>query len=148
MTAAAAFVPTGPIDHVAVAVHDLDEACARYGRLLGVEAVGRETVGAVDLAFLEVPGSTVIELIAPATPDSPVAGFLQRRGEGLHHLCFRVPDVDAALAQAVANGLPVVDICGRPGAAGSRIGFLHPDAFGGVLVELKQKPQRDSSTIA
>ncbi len=138
----AGWLPAGPIDHVAVAVHDLDEACDRYARLLGARVGTRETVGAVDLAFLHVPGTTTIELVSPATPDSPVTRFLASHGEGLHHICFRVDDVDAALADAAKRGLPLLDAAGRPGASGSRIGFLHPHAFGGVLVELKQKPGR------
>lgn len=132
-------LPVGPLDHVGIAVANLDEACARYGTRLGAEVRDRERVGAVEVAFVEVPGETTLELVAPASADSPVGRFLERRGEGLHHVCFRVADVDAALRLAAENGLEVIDRVGRPGARGSRIGFLHPSAFGGVLVELKQR---------
>ena len=135
-------LPVGPLDHVAVAVLDLDEACERFGRRLGCDVGYREVVAGqgVEVAFLVVPGQTSVELIAPTSPESTVARFLDKRGEGLHHVCFQVEDVDEALARAVELGLPVIDREARPGAGNSRIGFLHPAAFAGVLVELKQKP--------
>lgn len=131
----------GEIDHVAIAVADLDEACARYEQRLGAEVTHREVVPgqAVEVAFIEVAGETSIELVSPVSDGSPLTRFLKRRGEGLHHVCFRVADVDAALTRAREDGLEVIDHGGRPGARGSRVGFLHPSAFGGVLVELKQK---------
>ncbi len=76
-----------------------------------------------------------VELLEPLSPESAVGRFLARRGEGLHHLAFRVPSVDAALAELAARGEAVVDRVGRPGSRGRRVGFAHPSAFGGVLVE-------------
>lgn len=134
-------LPAGVLDHVAVAVEDLDAACQRYVTLLGARVVHREVIAGqpVEVAFVEVPGETLLELVSPTSPESPLTRFLATRGEGLHHICFRVEDVDAALRGAEHDGLQVIDRQSRPGAAGSRIGFLHPSAFGGVLVELKQQ---------
>ncbi len=131
----------GPLDHVGIAVRDLDAACAHYVRVLGGRLVHRQRIesGGVEVAFIDLGGPTRIELIAPLDRAGAVARFLERRGGGLHHICCLVEDVDAELARARRAGLRLVDVAGRPGAAGSRIGFLHPDALGGVLLELKQK---------
>ena len=137
-------LPIGVLDHVAIAVDDLDEACRRYTGRLGARVVHREVIAGqpVEVAFIDVPGETLLELVAATASESPIGKFLATRGEGLHHICFRVDDIDAALRQAESDGVPLIDKVSRPGAAGSRIGFLHPSAFGGVLVELKQKAVR------
>lgn len=121
-------LPIGPIDHVAIAVADLDAACERYSTLLGGRILHREVVEGqpVEVAFVEVPGTTLIELVAATEPGTPLAKFVERRGEGLHHVCFRVEDLEAALEKARSDGYELIDQSGRPGAAGSRIGFLHP----------------------
>ena len=139
-------LPVGPLDHVAVAVADLDAACDRYEQLLGGKVVHREIVPGqpVEVAFVDVPGTTLIELVSATEPDTPLARFVERRGEGLHHICFRVENLAAALRQAETDGYELIDREGRPGAAGSRIAFLHPRAAGGVLVELKQKASQGS----
>lgn len=134
-------LPAGVLDHVAVAVEDLDAACHRYTTLLGARLMHREVVPGqpVEVAFVQVPGETLIELVSPTTSQSPLTRFLATRGEGLHHICFRVENLETALRDAERDGLQLIDHQPRAGAAGSRIGFLHPSAFGGVLVELKQK---------
>jgi len=131
-------VPVGPLDHVAIAVHDIDAAAGRY-RVLGAELTYREVVEGqgVEVAFLQVPGTTTIELVCPTSEKSPIVRFLQSRGESLHHICFRVADIDAALAAARDAGLRLIDEVPRNGARGSRIAFIHPEVMG-VLVELKQ----------
>lgn len=136
--AALSALPIGPLDHVAIAVRDIDVAAARY-RPLGAELAYREVVEgqAVEVAFLAVPGTTSIELVSATAPDSPIVGFIERRGEALHHICFRVEDIDAALEAARMAGLRMIDEVPRRGAKGSRIAFIHPDVTG-VLVELKQ----------
>jgi len=93
----------------------------------------------VRVVFLSVGGAHV-ELLEPTDPESPVAKFLAARGEGVHHLAFRVPSVDRALAEVVARGGRVVDRTARPGARGRRVGFAHPSAYGGVLVEFVEGP--------
>ncbi len=133
-----ATIPVGPLDHVAIAVHDIDAAAGRY-QVLGATLTHREIVVGqrVEVAFLEVPGTTAIELVCPTSEDSPVARFLHSRGESLHHICFRVADIDAALAVAAETGIRLIDAVPRDGAKGSRIAFIHPEVTG-VLVELKQ----------
>jgi len=125
------------LDHVALAVHDLDEALARFQRMYGVAPASREVIEAdgVEEAMLLVGGSQV-QLLAPLRPDSPVGRFLARRGEGLHHLAFAVPDLDAALAHLAAEGAELIDREPRRGGGGARIAFVHPRAFGGTLTEL------------
>lgn len=125
------------LDHVALAVRDLDGALERFRRLYGATPVSREVVegDGVEEAMLLVGGSR-IQLLTPRRPDSPVARFLERRGEGLHHIAFAVPDLDAALAHLEAEGAELIDRAPRLGGGGARIAFVHPRAFGGTLTEL------------
>ncbi len=134
-------LPPGPVDHIGIAVRDLDGSCERYRALLGAEVAGREVVAeqGVEVAFLKLPGDTRLELISPTDDSSGVARFLEKRGEGMHHVCVLVPDLDAALAALAAEDVPLVDTAPRVGAEGARIAFLHPAALGGVLLELKEK---------
>lgn len=134
-------LPPGRIDHIGIAVRDLDAACATYQELLGAQLSGRERVPGqgVEVAFLCLPGDACIELISPLSDDSAVAKFLDTRGEGMHHVCLLVEDIEAALARLAEQGVPLVDAVPRDGAEGSQIAFLHPKALGGVLLELKQK---------
>jgi methylmalonyl-CoA epimerase len=129
------------IDHVGIAVRDLDAAVLHYGRTLGVEPAHRETleVQGVEAVFLEV-GRSAIELMAPLRQDSPVGRFLDRRGEGFHHIAYRVDDLEATLAHLDIEGVRLVDREPREGSRGTRIAFVHPSAFGGVLVELVEVP--------
>lgn len=137
-------IPPGPVDHVGIAVRDLDSACATYRALLGAEVSGRELVAgqSVEVAFLRLPGDTRLELIAPADESSPLTRFLETRGEGMHHVCVLVENLDAVLDDLVAAGVPLVDERARIGAEGARIAFLRPAALGGVLLELKEKQER------
>ncbi|MGD2051095.1 MAG: methylmalonyl-CoA epimerase [Acidimicrobiia bacterium] len=125
------------LDHVAIAVADLDAALATYRRLYGAEPVSREVVEGqgVEEAMIAVGGS-FIQLLQPLGPDTPVGRFLERRGEGLHHVAIAVADIDQALAHLRDEGARLVDDEPRPGGGGSRIAFVHPAAFGGTLVEL------------
>lgn len=127
------------LNHVAIAVRDLDAAVAYYQDILGLPCSHRERVAdqAVDVALFG-DGQGRIELICPFTPDSGVAKFLAKRGEGLHHLCLDVPDLEATLAAMKARGIPLLDEEPRTGAGGSRIAFVHPKGALGVLLELRQ----------
>jgi methylmalonyl-CoA/ethylmalonyl-CoA epimerase len=129
------------IDHLGVAVASIDDALAVY-RALGMVEQKREVVPSqkVTAAFLPV-GESRIELLEPTSPDSPVARFLARRGEGLHHVCFAVADLDAALADLAAKGFRLIQPTGMPGADGKRVAFLHPEASRGVLIELSEKSE-------
>ncbi len=127
------------IDHLGVAVHSIDDALAVY-RAMGMVEERREAVPTQEVvaAFLPV-GESRIELLEPTSPDSPVAKFLAKRGEGIHHVCFAVPDLDAALADLAAKGFRLIHKAGVPGAGGKRVAFLHPEAGRGVLIELSEK---------
>jgi methylmalonyl-CoA/ethylmalonyl-CoA epimerase len=129
------------LDHVGIAVPDLAAAIDRWRPLVGAPESGPEEVASnrVRVAFVSV-GDTHLELLEPSDPTSPVARFLEQRGPGVHHLAFRVPSVDAALAEVRSRGERVVDERGRPGARGRTVGFAHPSAFGGVLVEFVEGP--------
>ncbi len=134
-------VPAGPIDHVGIAVRDLDRACATYEAVLGAELSGREVVEqqGVEVAFMRLPGDARVELIAPTDDSGAVAQFIDRRGEGMHHICVLVEDIEATLAELAEADVALLDERPRPGAEGSKIAFVHPAVLGGVLLELKQK---------
>jgi methylmalonyl-CoA/ethylmalonyl-CoA epimerase len=125
------------IHHTALAVHDLDAAIARFGGQYGVAPLYRETVESqgVEEAMLPVGGSFV-QLLQPLSDDSPVGRFLEKRGEGLHHIAFQVADIEAALAHLKERGAELVDAEPRIGGGGHRVAFVHPRALGGTLVEL------------
>ncbi len=124
------------IHHIGIAVHSLDEALKFYRDTLGLHVHVQDTVPdqGVKAALLTIGGSE-IELLEPLTPESGVGKFLARKGEGLHHICFQTPDVDAELEGLKGKGVELVDQTPRRGLAG-RICFLHPRASRGVLVEL------------
>jgi methylmalonyl-CoA/ethylmalonyl-CoA epimerase len=126
----------GPrIAHVGIAVPDLEAAAAFYRDVLGLSPHAPETAdGATILSFPF--GDAEVELLAPLTSDSPIGRFLDRRGPGIHHICYRVADLDAALDACRAAGYRLVDEVPRSGAAGRRIAFVHPKATGGILLEL------------
>ena len=125
------------LDHVAIAVHDLDATLEQYRLLFGVEPLYRETVAdqGVEEAMVAVGGS-FIQLIRPLSADTPVGRFLERRGEGLHHLALAVADIEAALAHLRSEGARLIDEKPRPGGRGARIAFVHPETVAGTLVEL------------
>ncbi len=129
------------LDHVGIAVADLEEGLLRWQRLGYVlEARGDVASQGVAVAMLKAPpgtqGSARLELLAPLAPDTPVGRFLQKRGEGLHHLAFRVKDIEAELKRLEAEGASLIDPRPRPGFGGHLVAFVHPKSFGGVLVEL------------
>ena len=131
------------VDHVAIAVKSLDEAASFYGEVLGLPAHGRERVEdqSVDIAFFgEEPGR--IELISPFR-DGAIARFLDKRGEGLHHVAVRVADLEVALAGLKAKGVPLIDETPRAGAHGTRVAFVHPKGARGVLLELVELPKSE-----
>lgn len=125
------------IDHVAIAVNDLDSSLAGFARQYGVEPLTRETVTeqGVEEAMIAVGGSHV-QLLEPLDADSPVGRFLARNGEGLHHIAFAVADIEAALEHLRRAGARLVDEHPRIGGGGNRIAFVHPAALAGTLVEL------------
>lgn len=125
------------LDHVGIAVHSLDQAIPIFREIAHAPAEGRERVEAqgVEVVFLG-SGPGRIELLAPLGPDSTVARFLARRGSGLHHVCYGVPDLSAVLQEYEAAGWELIDRAPRSGAHGHRVAFLHPRSTAGVLTEL------------
>jgi methylmalonyl-CoA epimerase len=137
---AAAYVQAvNNIDHIGIAVNSLSEAVPAFSALLGRNVSGTEEVPSeqVRVAFFG-EGSGRVELLEATGPDSPVARFLDRRGPGIHHVCFTVPDLEAALVDAEAAGIEVLPPRIRDGAGGHRVAFLHPKTTSGVLVELSE----------
>ena len=130
----------GDLDHVNIASENAAELAARFRDLLGL-TVAKETVvtdQGVRVLLLRA-GATKLEITEPLGPDTPVGRFLAKRGPGLHHLAFEVPDIEAALRRFREAGLRLVDEEPRIGAEGHRIAFVHPQTFGGVLVELVER---------
>ncbi len=127
------------IDHVGVAVEDIEAALALYRETFGMALVHRETVTdqGVDAALLDV-GDGHVELLQPLGPDTAVGKFISRRGTGLHHVAFRVSDVRHTLERLAAAGLRLIDEEPRIGIRGSTVAFLHPSSTGGVLTEIVQ----------
>lgn len=125
------------LDHVGIAVASLDDSLPTFEALTGARGEGRERVEAQDVEVVFVGrGAGRIELLAPLVPDSTVARFLERRGPGMHHICYRVPDLETALREHQSAGWQLIDQQPRPGAHGHRVAFLHPRSTGGVLTEL------------
>ena len=127
------------LDHIVIAVNDIDAALELYRDKLGFEVGGIDEVPGfgVKVAFLPL-GEGQIELVMPVTEDSAIAKFLDKRGPGFHHLCFRVDDIRAELARLEKKGIELVDKEPREGAHGTLVAFLHPKSTGGVLIELAQ----------
>jgi len=139
------------IDHVGIAVADLDEAVAFYTGVLGLTCEHQEVneeqgVREAMLSAGTDPAGARVQLIAPLTPESAIAGFLNRRGPGLQQLAYTVADVEAASAILRGRGVPLLYETARRGTAGSLVNFVHPRHAGGVLVELVQKAPREQPT--
>ncbi|MDZ7363122.1 MAG: methylmalonyl-CoA epimerase [candidate division KSB1 bacterium] len=128
------------IDHIGIAVRDLDAAIARYTALCGQAPNHLEEVLSqkVNVAMFDV-GESRVELLMATAPDSPIAKFIDKRGEGMHHICFKVANLEAALARMSAAGMEIIPGAGGEGAGGSRVAFLHPKSLMGVMVELVEQ---------
>ncbi len=125
------------IAHIGIAVRAIDEMLPFYRDLLGLDERPLENSDGARIAGLSA-GSLLVELLAPLSPDSPISKFLEKRGPGIHHICFVVADLDAALARCREKGVRLIDESPRMGAEGKRIAFLHPGSTGGVLIELTE----------
>lgn len=128
------------IDHLGIAVNSIDNAVEFWKDILGLPLEGTETVETqkVTTAFIPV-GTSEVELLESTASDGPVAKFIEKRGQGIQHVAFRVDDLDAALLELKEKGVPLIDQVPRSGAGGTRIAFLHPRAANGVLVELCER---------
>ena len=136
------------IDHIGIAVESIDKALAFFQEALGLalDRVGSEEGGKTQVAFLPVGGAhstrgdkTLVELVEPQDAASGLAKFLGKRGEGVHHICFEVDDIDSALLRLKAHGAELIDETPQVNAAGQRYAFIHPKSAHGVLIELYQK---------
>ena len=130
------------LDHIAIAVPNVEEAAKFYQNMLGLELRHVEVVKEqkTKVGFFSI-GDTNIELVEPATEDSPLVKFLESKGPGIHHLCFEVEDIDAEIKTLTEKGALLIDKQARPGAHHTRVAFLHPKGTGGVLMELSEKPK-------
>jgi methylmalonyl-CoA/ethylmalonyl-CoA epimerase len=128
------------VDHIGIAVSNLDEAVKLYKDVLGLELHGTEVVEEqkVKVAFFPV-GDTEIELLESTSPDGPIARFIEAKGQGIQHIAFRVDDIEAALAEMREKGMRLIDEKPRYGAGGAKIAFLHPKSTNGVLIELCER---------
>ncbi len=129
------------LDHIAIAVADMDVAIARFLEDFGVPMSGREDVPTeqTSTAFFPLPG-TRIELVTPLDGLGPIAASIDKRGEGIHHICFRTDDLDADIQRLRGKGYRFTSEQPRPGAHGTRVIFVHPKSAGGVLIELAEHP--------
>jgi len=128
------------LDHIGIAVKSLDAVKIYEALGLTIDHVEVVATQGVKTAFLSA-GDSNLELLEPTGPDSPVAKFIEKRGEGIHHICFRVDDIDAHLARLESQGFRLINETGVPGAHGCRVAFLHPAAGNGVLIELSEKQE-------
>jgi len=128
------------IDHIGIAVKSIAEARKLYEGILGLKYEGSETVAEqkVTTAFFPI-GDTEIELLESTDPDGPIAKFIEKRGEGIQHIAFRVENIEEALEELKKQGIQLIDEKPRIGAGGAKIAFLHPKATGGVLIELCER---------
>jgi methylmalonyl-CoA/ethylmalonyl-CoA epimerase len=132
------------IDHIAIVVQDLDAALGVYHDVLGLPLERVEEVPAekVKVAFLPLPkGDGEVELVQPTADDTGIARYLAKRGEGMHHICFEVADIQAAMAKMAASGLQVLEEEPRVGSQGQKYVFIHPKTAHGVLIELYERPR-------
>ena len=125
------------VAHIGIAVASIDAALRFYRDVLGLEPGRPETADGATIVGLSL-GDVQVELLEPRDPDGPVAKFLARRGPGIHHVCYRVPDLDRALERCRAAGYRLIDEVPRSGAGGRRIAFLHPKTTAGILLELTE----------
>ena len=125
------------VAHIGIAVASIDAALGFYRDILGLEPGRPETADGATIVAISL-GDVQVELLEPRDPDGPVARFLAKRGPGIHHVCYRVPDLDRALERCRAAGYRVIDDVPRSGAGGRRIAFLHPKTTAGILLELTE----------
>jgi methylmalonyl-CoA/ethylmalonyl-CoA epimerase len=131
---------TTVIDHIGIAVSSIEESLKFWEGTLGIKCTGEETVAdqKVKTAFLPIKESEV-ELLEATDPESPIAKFIEKKGEGIHHIAIRVSDLEAALSELKEKGVRLIDEKPRRGAGGAMIAFIHPKATGGILLELSQR---------
>jgi len=130
------------INHIAIAVNNIEEAAKFYQEVMGLTLSGVEVVTAqkTRVGFFKI-GESNIELVQPAEPDSPLTKFLETKGQGIHHICFEVDDVEAEVKSFLEKGATMIDQKPHPGAHGTKVAFVHPKSSNGVLIELCELPK-------
>ncbi len=129
------------LHHIGIAVEDLDAALGEYQRQYGVEPTHREVIESQGVEEAMIPlGGSYVQLVQPLSADTPVGRFLEKRGEGLHHVAYAVADIEQALAHLEAEGVELIDKQPQIGGAGTKIAFVHPRALAGTLIELVELP--------
>ena len=132
------------VNHIAIAVRNIEDAEKLYETALGLKVTHREVVEeqGVRASMLETDaGDTAIELLEPIGHNSPIYKFLEKRGEGIHHICFKVDDIESALERLKKQGIKLINEAPRPGVDGTKVAFLQPKALNGVLIELAELPK-------
>ena len=128
------------VDHIGIAVKDLEQAKKFYTEVLGMKCMGEEVVEEQKVKVCFIPcGDSEVELVKSTSPDGPIAKYIEKNGEGIQHLAIRVDDIEAALADLKEKGVRLIDEKPRYGAGGATIAFVHPKATGGILLELSQR---------
>lgn len=128
------------VDHIGIAVKDMEQAKRFYTEVLGIPALGEEVVAEQKVKVCFIPcGDSEVELLESTSPDGPVAKFIEKNGEGIQHVALRVDNIENALAELKEKGVRLIDEKPRYGAGGANIAFIHPKATGGVLLELSQR---------
>jgi methylmalonyl-CoA epimerase len=136
---------TETLYHVAIAVRSINQVEKLYENALGLKVQHREVVeeqGVKSSMLITENGGTAIELLEPLNENSPISKFLDKRGEGIHHICFIVDDIQSALNTLKKQGVQLIDESPRVGAYGAKVAFIHPKAMNGVLIELAEKPKK------
>ncbi|MCP3763262.1 methylmalonyl-CoA epimerase [Domibacillus sp. A3M-37] len=130
------------VDHIGIAVLSLKESLVLYTEQLGMVHMKTETVASqgVTVAFLDA-GNIKLELLEPTGPDSPVAKFIEHRGQGIHHIAYKVENIEERMAEIKDKGIQMINDVPKPGAAGASVAFMHPKSTGGVLMELCEKKE-------
>ncbi|WP_378953104.1 methylmalonyl-CoA epimerase [Pelosinus sp. sgz500959] len=128
------------VDHIGIAVKDLEQAKKFYTEVLGMTVMGEETVEQQKVKVCFIPcGDSEVELLESTSPDGPIAKFIEKNGEGIQHLALRVDNIEAAIADLKEKGVRMIDETPRYGAGGAQIAFVHPKATGGILLELSER---------
>ena len=132
----------GRVDHIGIAVKDIEQAKKFYTEFLGMKALGEEVVEEQKVKVCFIPcGDSEIELLESTSPDGPIAKHIEKKGEGIQHIALRVDNIEAAIADLMAKGVRMIDEKPRYGAGGAKIAFVHPKSTGGILLELSERKE-------
>ena len=133
------------LDHIGIAVADLEASVKKYEQITGKKSGGKEVVAGQKVATVFFPlGESRLELLKGTQPDSPISKFIEKRGEGMHHICFEVENLAQSKTDMSKTGLQFIENISEAGAGGTKVAFIHPKSTGGILIELVEYPKRDA----